>query len=72
MYIYVDNSNPFKPSGYILYRQFSCSEVLRSACFVMTVYPSVRVEQPGPTGRVFMKFDTSVFFENLSSKFKLH
>jgi hypothetical protein len=25
-----------------------------------------------PTGRIFIKFDTGVFFENLSRKFKFH
>jgi hypothetical protein len=40
--------------------------------FVMclSVCPSVHMEQPGlRTERIFMKFDTWLFFENLSRKF---
>jgi len=36
--------------------------------FVMSVLPSVRVEQLG--SRMFVKFDISVVFEKLSRKFK--
>ena len=35
----------------------------------MSVCPSVRTENSIPTGRIFLKFDTWVFFENLSRKF---
>jgi hypothetical protein len=34
--------------------------------------PSVRKEQWAPIGRIFIKFDISVFFENLSRKFKFY
>ena len=55
-------------------------EKLRNATvsFVMNVlYVSVSVpscawDNPAPTGRIFMKFDISVFFENVSRKFKFH
>jgi hypothetical protein len=36
------------------------------------VCPAVRMEHLVPTGRIFMKFDISVFFENMSRKFKFH
>ena len=36
----------------------------------MYVCLSVRIEQPAPTGRIFMKFDIGLFFENLLRKFK--
>jgi len=39
------------------------------------VWPSVRLSawnNSAPTGRIFMKFDIQVFFENLSRKFKFH
>ena len=39
--------------------------------FVISVCPSTRNSSP-PTVRSFVKFDTSVFFENLSRKFKFH
>jgi hypothetical protein len=34
--------------------------------------PFVRKEKLAPTGRIFMKFDIWVYFENLSRKFKFH
>ena len=40
--------------------------------FVMSVRPSVRMENSALTGRVFKKFDIVVFFENLSRKFKFY
>jgi hypothetical protein len=39
--------------------------------FVMSVRPSVR-NNSAPTGRILMKIDICVFFENLSRKFKFH
>ena len=41
--------------------------------FVMSTYPLVRLSacrNSVPTGRIFMEFDTWLFFENLSRKFK--
>ena len=38
--------------------------------FVMSVCLSAR--NSAPTGRIFMKFDITVFFEHLSEKFQLH
>ena len=45
-----------------------------TATFVMSVCPSVHLHgnNSAPTGRIFMKFDIRVFFENLSRKFKSH
>ena len=43
--------------------------------FGMSVFPSVRPSawnNPALTGRTFMKFDISVFFETLTGKFKFH
>ena len=39
--------------------------------FVTPVRPSAR-NNSAPTGRIFMKFDIWVFFENLSRKFNFH
>jgi hypothetical protein len=39
--------------------------------FVLSVRPSTW-KNSAPTGRIFMKFDIWVFFENLSRKFKFH
>ena len=36
-----------------------------SESFAMSVCPSVRMEQLGPTGRIFIEFDIWVFYENL-------
>jgi hypothetical protein len=38
--------------------------------FVLSVRLSVRMEQLCFTGRIFVKFDFSAFFENLSKKCK--
>jgi hypothetical protein len=57
---------------------FRCVRELRKATisFVLSVSPSVRpfirMEQLGSTGRIFLKFGTSVLFETLSGKFKIH
>ena len=43
--------------------------------FVVSVCPSVRPSawnNSAPTGRIFMKFDIWIFFENLSKKFNFH
>ena len=47
--------------------------------FVMSLCVSVRLlvcpstwNNSAPTGRIFMKFDTSVFFENLWKNFKFY
>jgi len=37
-----------------------------------SVYPFVRMEKRFSTGRIFYEFDISVFFENMSRKFKFH
>ena len=39
--------------------------------FVMSVRPSAQ-NNSAPTGRIFMKFNILLFFENLSRKFKFH
>jgi hypothetical protein len=46
--------------------------VCLSTC--LSVRPSVRMEKLNspPNGRIFMKFNIWVFFENLSKKFKFH
>ena len=36
------------------------------------VFPSFRMERPGPSGRIFMKFNIWKFFEKLSKEFKFH
>jgi len=40
--------------------------------FVMSVRPSVRMQQLGPTVRIFMKFNILGFFENVLRKFEFH
>jgi hypothetical protein len=48
-------------------------KALASLC--LSVRPSVRLSawsNSSPTGRIFIKFDIWVFFENLSRKFKFH
>jgi len=40
--------------------------------FVMSLRPSVRMENLGSPGRIFVKFDILLFFEKLSRKFKFH
>ena len=40
---------------------------VRKVTYMLNIRPSVR---PYGTGRIFMKFDISVFFENLSRNFK--
>jgi len=39
--------------------------------FCLSVHPSA-LNNSVPTGRIFIKFGTCVFFENLSRKFKFH
>jgi hypothetical protein len=39
--------------------------------FVIFIRPSAR-NNSAPTGRIFIKFDSGGFFENLSIKFKFH
>jgi len=46
--------------------RFIMSPVRPSVC------PFVRMKQNGSIGRIFMEFDVSLFFENLSRKFKFH
>jgi hypothetical protein len=45
---------------------------LRQATISFVICLSVCWNNSAPTGRVFMKFDIWVFFENLSKKFNLH
>jgi hypothetical protein len=40
--------------------------------FAMPVFPPVRMEQLGSHWVGFVKFDSSVFFENLSRKLSFH
>ena len=59
-----------------VYRQFHCSifaHIFRRDDKIskMSVCPSTW-NNSAPSGRVFIKFDISVFFENLSRKFKFH
>jgi len=64
----IDQSN--KPSVVLLGIFVNLeTRLLASSC--PCVHPSTRIEQLGPGG-IFMKFDISVFFENLSIKFKFH
>jgi len=49
--------------------------ILRRVCYIAKsdCYFHALVEHnSAPTGRIFMKFDIEVFFENLSRKFKFH
>jgi hypothetical protein len=39
---------------------------------VMSVCRSVRIEQPAPAGRIGIKFNIKLFFENLSRNFKIY
>jgi hypothetical protein len=38
----------------------------------LSVRPSARIERPGPSGLIFMKFYIRKFFEKLSKEFKFH
>jgi hypothetical protein len=51
------------------FAKFRKSTKLRVVC--PSVRPSAR-NNSAPSGRIFMKFDIWVFFENLSRKFKFH
>jgi hypothetical protein len=62
------------------HRQFSdfsgeFAKLRRATISSMSVRPSVRLsvwKNLAPTGRIFMKFDIRLFFENLFRKFKFH
>jgi len=55
---------------------FRCiCKIVKRDCWFCHVCPSVCLcafNNSDPAGRIFMKFDNGMFFENLSRKFKFH
>jgi hypothetical protein len=47
-------------------------KIAKSDYWLCHVCPSVRTDNSAPTGRIFIKFGTLIFFADLWGKFKFH
>jgi hypothetical protein len=65
-------ANTFASHSRTNFRRFSqnCGKRILASSFLSVCLSAWN--NAAPTGRIFVKFDISVFFENLSRKFKFH
>jgi hypothetical protein len=71
-FVFINCARSSKQASVVPWNYVRSFGTLRKAtiCFVMSVRPSVRMENSPPTGRIFVKFDDWLLYEKTSKKFK--